>query len=262
MCSIGPNSVRPAQQARSRSTPDLQFFPFQCPTGMGAFQPRPCRHRGPSSPRPQLQTSPNYDRQDHLLAGSRPYHDHDGGNSPADLLGPLGFPFWHPRHRDFRQGRAIHLGDMSKSVNEARHQCLHDYILPPTGERQIVEHFPQGTEEHPSLHRKGKQFVDAIPPLGHARHMQRAIDMATSTAEVVFRAPQRIPGLCFQTEQSRQRSVAEQLELARSNVAAFSPESLELRLFQSSPFIVKTLRTVEYAYVRDDRLGKPSLAPK
>ena len=59
----------------------------------------------------------------------------------------------------------------------------------------------------------------------------------------------------------RQCSTAEQLELARSNVAAFSPESLDLRCFKHSPFITKSLCTAEFVYVRDDRLGKPSLDP-
>ena len=50
--------------------------------------------------------------------------------------------------------------------------------------------------------------------------------------------------------------------MARANVAAFTPETLDLRRFKSSPFVARTLRTAPYVYVRDDRLGKPSLAPK
>ena len=88
------------------------------------------------------------------------------------------------------------------------------------------------------------------------------LDTATSTAEIVFTAPQRIPGLCFQSKQSRPRSAAEQLELARSNTTAYSPRALNLMKFKYSPFITKPLRTADFVYVRDDRLGKPSLAPK
>ena len=39
-------------------------------------------------------------------------------------------------------------------------------------------------------------------------------------------------------------------------------ESLDLRRFKESPFIAKALRTAEFVYVRDDRLGKPGLAPR
>ena len=88
------------------------------------------------------------------------------------------------------------------------------------------------------------------------------MDTATSTAETVYGTPLRVPGLCFQDEQSRPRSVADQLDLARANVAAFSPQSLDLRKFKDSPFISKSLRTAQFVYVRDDRLGKPSLAPR
>ena len=87
------------------------------------------------------------------------------------------------------------------------------------------------------------------------------LDTATSTAEVVFSATLRIPGLCFQAEQ-RQQTAVEQLEQARANVEAFSPETLDLRRFKESPFVAKALRTASHVYVRDDRLGKPGLALK
>ena len=87
------------------------------------------------------------------------------------------------------------------------------------------------------------------------------LDTATSTAEVVFEVPLRVPGLCFQTEQRGSKSAAEQLEAARTNAAAFSPNTLDLRKFKSSPFIATALWTAKFVFVRDDRLGKPSLAP-
>ena len=86
------------------------------------------------------------------------------------------------------------------------------------------------------------------------------IDTATSTAEVVYGTPLRVPGLCFQDVQSPRQTAAEQLDLSRANVAAYSPEALDLRRFKSSPFIAKTLRTAAYVYVRDDRLGRASLS--
>ena len=81
-------------------------------------------------------------------------------------------------------------------------------------------------------------------------------DTATSTAEVLYGTPLRVPGQCFQDEQSRPRSAEDQLNLARSNVAAFSPRSLDLRKFNGSPFVAKTLRTARFVYLRDDTLGK------
>ena len=71
------------------------------------------------------------------------------------------------------------------------------------------------------------------------------IDTAISTVEVVFGAPQWIPGLCFQAEQLQPRSAAAQLDLARANMATFSPESLDLGRFKASPFVTKSLRTAD-----------------
>ena len=42
----------------------------------------------------------------------------------------------------------------------------------------------------------------------------------------------------------------------------FSPTTLDLQRFKESPFIAKTLRTAKYVFIRDDRLGKPGLAPR
>ena len=88
------------------------------------------------------------------------------------------------------------------------------------------------------------------------------LETATSTAEVLVGTPLRVPGLCFQSEQGGRSTAKEQLERARANVEAFSPKALDLRWFKESPFISKTLRMADYIYVRDDRLGKPSLAAR
>ena len=87
------------------------------------------------------------------------------------------------------------------------------------------------------------------------------LDTAASTAEAVFGTPLRVPRLCFQGGQSPVRSAKEELELARTNARSFSPETLDLRRFKESPFVAKPLRTAGYVYIRNDRLGKPSLAP-
>ena len=88
------------------------------------------------------------------------------------------------------------------------------------------------------------------------------LDTATSTAEAVFGTPLRVPGLCFQDRQSPRRSAAEDLELARANTRSFSPEMLDLSHFKASPFVAKPLRTAGFVFIRDDRLGKPSIAPR
>ena len=88
------------------------------------------------------------------------------------------------------------------------------------------------------------------------------LETATSTAEVMFGTMLRVPGLCFQEEQLPTSSAKQQLDIARSNVTVFSPETLDLRRFKSSLFISKALRTARFVFVRDDGLGKPSLAPR
>ena len=109
--------------------------------------------------------------------------------------------------------------------------------------------------------RASKSWTRSLPWVMLGLRTAPKLDTATSTAEVVFGTPLRVPGICFQSEQQQQSPLA-QLEMARANVEAFSPATLDLRKFKESPFISKTLRTVEYVYVRDDRLGKPGLAPR
>ena len=85
-------------------------------------------------------------------------------------------------------------------------------------------------------------------------------DSAASTAEVVFGTPLQIPGLCFQDEHSQRRTAAEQLDLARSSVAAFSPENIRLKEVQVVSFC---RQSIAYSGVTGgDRLGKPGLTPR
>ena len=88
------------------------------------------------------------------------------------------------------------------------------------------------------------------------------LDTKTSSAEVLFGVPLRVPGACFQGDSQQRLSPAEQLELARTNAATFLPEALDMSKFRSSPFMARSLRTAKFVYVRDDRLGKASLAPR
>ena len=110
--------------------------------------------------------------------------------------------------------------------------------------------------------KSSKSWIRSLPwVLLGLRNAPRG-ETATSTAEILYGTPLRVPGVCFQDEQTPQRSVHEQLELARSNAAAFLPASLDLRRFKQSPFISKSLRLAEFVFVRDDRLGKASLVPR
>ena len=88
------------------------------------------------------------------------------------------------------------------------------------------------------------------------------LDTATSTVEVVYGVPLRIPGACFQGNPAEGQSKIEQLKLAQTNVSDFTPKTLDLGKFRASPFISKSLLTSKFVYVRDDRLGKSSLAPR
>ena len=110
--------------------------------------------------------------------------------------------------------------------------------------------------------RTSQSWAKALPWVLLGLRNAPKLDTATSTAEVVFGVPLRVPGACFQTEQDKGITAAQQLELARTNAAAFTPESLDLAKFKESPFVAAALRTARYVYVRDDRLGKPSLSPR
>ena len=110
--------------------------------------------------------------------------------------------------------------------------------------------------------RTSKSWTRSLPWVMLGLRNSPKLDTATSTAEAVFGTPLRVPGLCFQDSQSHGRSAAEELELARANARTFSPETLDLRRFKASLFVAKSSRTATFVYVRDDRLGKPSLAPR
>ena len=110
--------------------------------------------------------------------------------------------------------------------------------------------------------RSSKSWTRSLPWVMLGLRSAPRPDAASSAAEIVYGTPLRIPGLCFQDEQSSSRSATAQLDVARDNVASFSPRALDLRKFKDSPFIAATLRTAKFVYVRDDKLGRPSLAPK
>ena len=180
------------------------------------------------------------------MAGSSAHCGHDGGHHPAGILGELGLVLREPDHRHVGPRCPIHLGGMEDVPRPAWNQRFNDHSVPPAGQRNRGM-FPPYAKECPSLCCLYEQIVDAMLPwvmLG-LRNAPK-LDTATSTAEVVFGTPLRIPGLCFQDEQSTMRSATEQLELARSNAQAFSPESLDLRHFKALPFVAKPLRTADF----------------
>ena len=110
--------------------------------------------------------------------------------------------------------------------------------------------------------RTNKSWTRALPWVMLGLRNAPKLDTTTSVAEVLFGVPLRVPGLCFQDVQGQKRTAQEELELARSNAREFLPKTLDLRRFKSSPFMTKSLRTAAFVYIRDDRLGKPSLAPR
>ena len=88
------------------------------------------------------------------------------------------------------------------------------------------------------------------------------LDTSTSTAEVVFGVPLRVPGACFRGDREHEPTASEQLQLSRTNASSFTPDGLDSARFKTSPFVAKSLRLAKYVYVRDDRIGKPSLSPR
>ena len=88
------------------------------------------------------------------------------------------------------------------------------------------------------------------------------LDTATSTAEVLFRVPLRMPGACFQHDKDHKLTTTEQLRLSRANASAFTPDTLDTSRFRATPFVAKSLRLAKFVYIREDKLGMSSLAPR
>ena len=107
-----------------------------------------------------------------------------------------------------------------------------------------------------------KSWIRSLPWVLLGIRNAPKLDTSTSAAEVVFGVPLRVPGACFQGDKAHQPSGGEQLHLSRTNAEAFTPDSLDRKRFKSSPFVAKTLRLAKFVFVRDDRLGKTSLAPR
>ena len=66
------------------------------------------------------------------------------------------------------------------------------------------------------------------------------LDTSTSSAEVVYGVPLRVPGSCFRDNGRPQASATEQLRCLRSNAEAFTPETLDTHRFKASPFVSNT----------------------
>ena len=174
----------------------------------------------------------------------------------------LGHEIWNPGHCCYGSRRSIHLRDVEKGVDAVGSLHHDNNCLSSAGERDCGT-VPPDFEGRPPVCCPGESIVDAISPMGDvgAKELTKAQHVHFYCLGVV-RIPLRVPGMCFQDEQLPRHSAAEQLLLVRANMAAFTPEMLDLRRFRTSPFIAKTLPTAAYVYVRDDRLGKCSLSPK
>ena len=108
--------------------------------------------------------------------------------------------------------------------------------------------------------RASKSWMRSLPWVMLGIRNSPKLDTSTSTAEVLFGVPLRIPGACFGSNHSP--SISEQLQLLRANAAAFTPEVLDHGRFKISPFVAKSLRVAKFVYIRDDRLGKASLTTR
>ena len=91
--------------------------------------------------------------------------------------------------------------------------------------------------------RASQSWTRLLPWVLLGIHNAPKLDTATSTVEVFLGVPLRIPGACFQNEQRKGSSAAEQLLLAKSKVSAFTPETLDLTKYKTSPFVASSLRT-------------------
>ena len=102
----------------------------------------------------------------------------------------------------------------------------------------IVERFHRTLKDAlRSAVRTSKSWNRSLPWVLLGLRNAPKLDTATSTAEVMFGVPLRVPGICFRSGVDSQLSAAEQLRLARSNAADFTPEALDTRKFRASPFV-------------------------
>ena len=244
--SDGPGSAGLAPQAKLRGT--AASYPPN-PRARRALWALPRRHCGPFLPRHGLQIPPDNGLQDYALARGHANHGHDSGNGSASFPGTwiscFGIPFTVTSDRGAQFTSAVWQSALSRlGINVSATTAYHPQS------NGIVERFHRTLKNVLRCAvRSSKLWTRSLPWVLLGIRSAPKIDMATSTAEVLFGAPLHIPGLCFQNEQSTKRSAAEQLELARTNMAAFSPESLDLGRFKASPFVAKTLRTAEFVYV-------------
>ena len=256
---LGPAVPRMCDK-QDRQTHDAARTPD--PGASRTLPSRPRQHRRPFLSRQRIQVPPHHDRPDHPLAGGSANHRHDGRNRPSSILGQLGFAFRSPSTVTSDRGAQFTSGTWQQSLTRLGIATSTTSAYHPQA-NGIVECFHRTLKNGLCCAtRTNLSWTRSLPWAMLVLRNAPRTDTATSTAEIVFGTPLRIPGLCVQDEQSRPRSVAAQLELARTNTESFSPRSLDLRKFKHTPFVSKTLRTAQFVYVRDDRLGKPSLAPK
>ena len=85
-------------------------------------------------------------------------------------------------------------------------------------------------------------------------------DTATSSAEVLYGLPIRIPGMCF-SDRGESHTPRQELLAARANVKEFLPRLMDKKKAKYSPFVPQDLKKAEFVYVRNEKLGKSALTP-
>ena len=174
----------------------------------------------------------------------------------------MGFAVRNSHHRYHRPGGSIHFGGLEGGNEPSGSFDNHHNGVPPAG-KWVGGTFSPHTEECASVRSQVEWFMDEVAPMGAVGTKKCA---KAGHGDIDGRGCLRYLVTCtwvvFPGEQSPRHSSPEQLELARANVRSFLPNTPDLRKFKESPFVAKSLRMASFVYIRDDRLGKPSLAPR
>ena len=123
----------------------------------------------------------------------------------------------------------------------------------------VVERFHRTSKNALRFMATGSKWVNAQPWVLLGLRNAPRDDTKTSTAETLFGTALRVPRMCFPASTSPEGSVQEQLQLARTNVRAFTPAVLNDKKFKHSPFMPKQLREARFVFVRNNNLAKAPL---
>ena len=250
---------RPVCNVRTEQSRQAHYSSNPADTFAGwTFLSRPRGRCWPILSRFGLQVHSDDGRPHYAVARGHAHIRHNGGDNPADVPVDLCCQIWGASYSNIGQRGTVHLSGVAGSTRQAGHEGL--YHPQANG---IVEWFYRMLKDALRCTvRYSKSWARSLPFVLLGIYNAPKLDTATSTAEVIFGVPLRVPRACFPGDREHQSSAKEQLDLARSNAAAFTPEALDVRKFKTSPFVAKTLRTAKFVYVLDDRLGKASLAPR